>query len=1744
VQANLEALRVLRACQAQDRPATDAEQRVLARWSGWGAVPAVFDDTHSEFALAREALAALLNGDEYAAAARNTLNAHYTDPALVSAIWSALGELGFTAGRVLEPGCGSGTFIGLAPPGADTVGVELDPVTAGITGLLYPRAQVLAESFADTRAPEAAFDLVVGNVPFAKVSLNDPRHNRAGHSIHNHFIIKSLHLVAPGGLVALITSRYTLDAANPAARREIAALADLVGAIRLPSSAHQRTAGTTVVTDLLVLRRREDGFEPHGDSGWERTDLVTATALAGGTATGARATGQSGARPATDDTVRINAYFLAHPQMVCGQLGIGRGMFSATELTVTAQRPAHELLTEALDRLVTHAHAAELTHRPTAATPRRAALVGRAANLAEGHIARTDDGFTQVEDGQLRPFPVPGTQRDELAALLGLRDSAVALLTAEAASMDDSADITDLRAQLNQRYDRYAARWGPINRFGWKRSGRVNPATGQPSMARITPGQGGFRGDPHSPVVYALEEFDPSTGHADKAAILTRRVVAPRAPRLGADTPADALAICLDTHGRVDLEDIARLLGTTAADARAQLGALVFDDPPSAPVPAIGSTADTDRGTDFDAERTSHIAAPDEPARLIPAAEYLSGNVREKLAAAVAAAAVDDRFGANVTALRPVVPADIAPEDIHVALGVPWIGQPHVQQFLRETFADPSLTAEHAHGVNWIVTGREVGVAATSTWGTPDMPAPNLAQTLLRQQPVLVHDEIEHTLADGTETTRRVLNPAKTAAAQAKAEELAQRFSEWVWQDSARAEELARSYNAAFNSLVLRNYDDVELSLPGLAKDFTPRPHQVAAVARMIAEPAVGLWHEVGAGKTAEMAMGVMELRRLGLVSKPAIVIPNHMIEQLTREFAQLYPRARLLAISGDDLTRDKRRRFVARIATGDWDAVILTSGAFERIPMSSKAQADYLTAQQDHLRAAIARQEASGERSRSLKRMQRTLLAAEERAKARLERDYDPAVTFQATGIDYITIDEAHRYKNLHTPSNISGAAIEGSTRASDLDMKLHYLRGRRPDGRVGCFATATPIANSVTEAHVMLRYLRPDLLAAANVSDFDSWAAVFGQTVSEIELSVSGSNFRAKQRFAKFHNLPELLRLWWVPGDVKIAEDLNLPRPELVARHDGRREPVTVLIPRSVELGEFIDELGLRAERIAAGAADRDEDNILNISREGRAAALDLRLVGRTASGGDTKLDIAAAKIAAIWREHREDRFTNPDGTPHPTPGGLQIVFCDQGTPKPAGDNEQWSAYGELKRQLVAHGVPDRQVQFVQSTRNDREKAELFQACRTGRISVLIGSTETMGVGTNVQTRAVALHHLDCPWRPADLAQRDGRILRQGCQYPEVSIYRYVTENSFDAYSWQTVARKAGFIGQVMRGRLDVREIEDLGDTTLSYSEVKALAAGNPLLLDKARADAELVRLERLERSHTASRTRLRQLIERHQDTITHAGTEVAALTSAIERRIDTRADAFAATVDGLRYTDRAEAGLQLREWLCGAINSAGAARLALPDVARLGGHTVDATVWCRPDQGWQLAVRGVDGAVLSGSVKSLGEMAPASLIQRLENQLGRFERYLDIARDRIATSTEEIDRAGGQLERGFAHTEALAAARQACAEINHTLAELATPAQPAADIPPGNPSDDPPREALGAAAAGPATTTASENTTAATGIETRPRTDITSGRPAVGPRPGAAPQPSHRPPQAPVRPSGANPGCGPAQRPGRGR
>ena len=1640
--ANIAAITALRALRDEDRPATAAELDELEGFTGWGAIPEVFDRAAAGWALkTRARLSWLLTTPQIAAAARSTLNGHYTDPAVAAVMWDAAAALGFTGGRVLEPGCGAGTVIRQAPAAAEITGIELDPVTADIAAAATSAA-IRCESFAATHLPEGSFDLAVGNVPFGDFAMPEPDPvcpADGDHNIHNHCIIKTLRLLRPGGIAVLLTSRYTLDSEKDKARRVIAGLADLIGAVRLPAGSHQAAAGTRVVMDLLIFRRRHGTragglpflHAPQQDIDGARFPLSQVYGHdGGGHVLGAHAAGSSAHGP---------------------------------DLTVTPDttRPLAAQLADAVAQITAQAVAAGLGWTPDGEAPPE--LPGDEADgEMEGHVTACLNGsFTQVTRGRGLPIDVPATHRAELAALCHLRDTLRGLLAEQAAHADDTGRMLELRAQLNTAYDDCFARYGPLNRFtrrktGWykgtcrpagnevkvRKDGLIAPGVliarceecGQhvevePGMAQVSPvSHRFFRHDPHAPLVYALEDFEPVSQAAIKERVFDERVIGARTPPGTADTPADAIAISMDARGHIDMDYVAGLLGTDPADARADMGELAYED-------------------------------PEQGGRLVPAAEYLSGRVRDKLLAAHVAAADNPLYEINVAALAKVIAEklpELGPKDIAVSLGAAWIPADDVQDWLRELLDDDEAAVSYGGGGVWAAKSpRGRAVLATATWGTERRPAYDLAESLLNQSPITVYDVVK----DG-DRERRIFNPQETTAAQEKAAALQEEFRAWVWRDPERAHRLVDSYNTQFNGIVLRSYDGVRLTLPGLAAWFDPHPHQHAAVARAVQEPSALLAHSVGAGKTASCVMAVMELRRLALVHKAVVVVPNHLLGQFLREWLQLYPLARVLAAGSEDLSGDGARRFAARIATGNWDAVIMTQSAFRRIPLPAADQEAYLQAEIDEVTQWIAASDGY-----TVKRLEGIKIKLEKRLKKAMGDAKAAALTFDLLGVDYLAVDEFHGYKNLRTMSNIPDANIEGSQRASDMHMKVEWLRARKPGGRIILAMTATPIANSITEAHVVQRYLRPEDLRAADVIVFDRWGATFGQVVSRIELAPEGGRaFRMGTRFARFHNIPELLRMFHTFADVKLADDLNLDIPLIAERRgDGQRVAEIITTEPDPRLEAYVAELGERASAIRDGepwgfpTGEFDEhnneiikwDNMLLVSTHGRMAALDLRMVDQPqATPG--KLATAARNIARIVREH---------------PGKLNFVFCDLGTPKATG----WNAYDELSMLLTAEGVPPQQIAYIHSAKTDRDKTRLIAACNAGKIAVLLGSTEKMGTGFNAQKVAVAVHHLDATWRPADIEQREGRAVRQRNTCPEVHVYRYVTLRSFDAYMWQTLERKAQFIAQFMRGRLDVREIDDVGDLALSFDEIKAITTDNPHVLEAARLSAEVTRLERAERAWSDAQAGLEWTLRRHAAGIDRAQGIILGLDAALARREDVAGEHFTMTVDGLPYAKRADAGARLRDWLATqageiladmkatrqdlAITRIHAGRLAGFDVlASFHGTAATRKVAAGVHVGLEL-----DGVYDSDLTVTPGELRPpadddekpadpAGLIRRLEHRAARIEQLIGAQQQAIAEAERETGHARAEAGKPFPHTAELADARDQAAAVAEKMGEIA--------------------------------------------------------------------------------------------------
>jgi N12 class adenine-specific DNA methylase len=1584
----------LNRCGDEGRWANADEQAVLARWSGWGAIPQVFDEGDDRYVDERAELRRLLSTEDgWAQARRTTLNAHYTSASVVQAMWHATSALGVQGdARVLEPGCGSGNFIGFAPTDARLTGVELDEATAEIAKHLYgARATIHATAFEELRVEDGAFDLVIGNVPFAKVTPHDPRHNRGRHALHNYFLIKSLHLTRPGGLVIALTSRYTLDARNPAVRREIATLADLVGAIRLPERAFARSSGTDVVVDMVVLRRRPPGADPTGTA-WERVGRAPIHIA-------------DGAAP-----LEVNEYYLAHPERVLGELAAARGMYRDHELTVTPTGDLDEQLQAALASLVADARKRGLGYVPADRTQEQRHTDRRPAR-GDFDLTHAQDGsFVVNERGDVAQLqggtPIAYTprvvkDRNELGRLVGLRDAARAVLAVQVDGGTDD-ELAAAQETLADGHRAYTRLYGPINRSSQARTGRRDPETGEEIMRRVRPRMGGFREDPDWPLVAALEVFDDETQEARPAAIFHERVIDPPHERHGVDTPGEAVAVCLDETGTVTVDRVAELLGTDPATARQQLGELVYDEP----------------GTD----------------RLVPASEYLSGNVRAKLDACRAADEGDGRYRRNIAALERVLPRQLEPAEITARLGAPWIPSRDIERFCTEVL-DSTVDVEHlpqlGHWSARLRDGSRRGVALSSEWGTSRADAITLLDAALNQR--------LHTVTDATDDGRRVRNDAETLAARDKQEALTARFSTWVWEDPERAARLAARYNELFSSTVLPTFDGSYLTLPGLAGTFMPRTHQRAAVARILTDGRALLAHAVGAGKTATMVMAAMELRRLGSASKPAVVVPNHMLDQFSREWLQLYPTARILVADRERLSKDRRKEFVARAATGDWDGIIFTQSGFARIPLGRDLMSSYLGEEIETARSALAGSKEG--KGLSVKRLERRIAQLEETYKRLLaEHTKDDGVRFEETGINYLFVDEAHAYKNRRVDSSIDGVANVGSQRAQDLDSKLWALR-RMHGPRVVTFATATPVANSMAELWVMQSYLHPDLLASVDLRAFDAWAANFGRTHTALELAPDGASYRMQTRFARFQNVPELLTLYRQVADVRTNDDLDLPVPALAG---GRAE--TIVVEPTDALVDYVANLAARAEAIRNRAIDPSEDNMLKVTGDGRRAALDLRLVGEDSPVDGGKLTVAAQRIAAIHHATRDLRYADEHGQLTLRPGALQLVFCDVSTPAAAG----WNAYGELRTLLVRRGIDPASIRCMQEAQTDVGKAKLFAACRDGTVSVLIGSTETMGVGTNVQTRAIAMHHLDAPWRPADIEQRDGRILRQGNQNPEVRVQRYVTEGSFDTYMWQTLERKAAFIAQVTRGDLPDRDVDDIGDQALSFAEVKALATGNPLVLEKAAVDADVARLARLERAHHDDQHRLRRTLDAAIHRAEKAQHRAADLEAIIGNVTDTRGERFTMTVDGQTHAKRVDAGEHLQRLLQRRLDHTPPETSGpTTEIGTLGGLPLTAQAITTIEDEVRVAIPDAHVEV-TFLPADLGRGDPANLVTRLERHLYRLPDTVAELHQEATAARAEADRAAARIGVPWDRAEELSGLRRRQKEIDEALAASTEPAQ----------------------------------------------------------------------------------------------
>ena len=1413
---NIAAIELVRQLQTEGRPATESEKSILVKYTGWGAFPQAFDAANDIWAPEREKLRAILSDQDFERVRSTTLNAHYTSSVVVAAMYAAVERFGFEGGRILEPACGTGHFIGLMPESvlrrSAITGIEIDPLTAGIAKALYPDTDIRQEAFEASRLAPGFYDVAISNVPFGDYPVHDPRWNQFRFPIHDYFFAASLEKVRPGGLLLFVTSKGTLDKMDSTLREYLSSEADLLGAIRLPNDAFKKNAGTQVTTDIVMLRRLHPGERP-ADSTWTALDEYSNS---------------------SGETLAINRYFARHPEMMLGEMRLERGLYRDNEpVLVPDGRDLGDALASAIARLPQGVYQARDQRIPPPETIRLDADVD---GVKPNAFCIRDGGTICIrEENGLRELPnLPPEARSRLRGLIEVRDALRTCLRTQADGSPED-QVIEARRNLNLAYDRFVGRHGQLG-------SRTN--------------QRAFDGDPDLPLLLSLEHYDGASGRVTKASVFRERTIHRRSTALSAETPKEALLVSLNEKGRVDLEHMADLLQRPVEEVSSDLRGLIFRNPQS-------NEWETDD-------------------------QYLSGNIREKLEIAEAASLADPRFAGNVAALKSVLPVDLKPAEIDVRLGACWLPASDLEQFGRELLGvNEGLEIGHVPALGtWFLNADwrvRLATSNTTDWGTDRCSAVQLIEDALNLKTPTVYDYD----ADQKAT----VNAQATEAAREKQERIKERFKEWIWTDDDRRDRLCRLYNDSFNHTRVRTFNGDHLTLPGASASITLQAHQKAAVWRILQSPNTLLAHVVGAGKTFTMVAAGMEARRMGLSRKPMFVVPNHMLGQFSTELLALYPGANILVAGKADFERTNRRKLFSRIATGNWDAVIVTHSGFERIPVSKEAQQHFLE-EQLHDLEMVKRQHPDSRGSRVVKEIEK----AKKRLHVRLkvlaaEQKKDNTLTFEELGVDRLFVDEAHYFKNLFYVSKmtrVAGLPQTASERAFDMLLKVRHVQAINRGGGV-VFATGTPIANSMAEMFTMQRYLQPEALKRHGLDHFDSWAATFGEPVTAMELSPDGAGYRLNTRFARFINVPELMQMFRQVADVQTAAMLNLPRPKLENdKPEIRNAPATPAIKM------FVAHLAVRAEELKTKRVDPRDDNMLKITSEGRKAALDLRLVLPCADDPQSKVNLAVESICRIWQATHPER-------------SAQLVFCDLSTPQDAG----FSVYRDMAQKLGGLGIPAEEIAFIQDFESDAAKLGLFRDVRSGKVRILFGSTQKMGSGTNVQERLIALHHLDAPWRPADVEQREGRILRQGNKNAVVQIYRYVTGGSFDAYMWQTLETKAKFIAQVMSGDTTVRRLEDLDSAALTYAEVKAIASGNPLVIEKAQVDAELMRLTRLRSAHSEEQYRIRGDRRRAEEEAESTARRLANLRLDLAQRHETSGEQFSMEIDGQTLTNRGIAG-----------------------------------------------------------------------------------------------------------------------------------------------------------------------------------------------------------------------------------------
>ena len=1540
--ANMEAIRLLKELEQDQRLATSEEQEVLSRYVGWGGIPQAFEERNSAWAEEYTQLKGVLTPEEYSAARASTLNAFYTSPTVIKAMYEALGNMGLKQGNILEPSCGVGNFMGLLPESmsaANMYGVELDPVSGQIAKQLYQKNRIAVQGFEETSYPDSFFDCVIGNVPFGAYQVSDRKYDRYHFTIHDYFIAKSLDLVRPGGVVAVVTSSGTMDKQNPEVRQYFANRADLLGAIRLPNNAFQRNANTSVVADILFFQKRNRAAITEPD--W--VQLKT-----------------------TSEGYTVNSYFADHPEMVLGDFTTESTQYGKQEVTVKAKEGAD--LAEQIKEAVKYIQGT-ITEQEILDTELEEQVVSIPAdpNIKNFSFALVGEDIYYRENSVMNKMELPVVTGERVRGMVAIRDATNRLLERQLEECSDE-EVASLQAELNQVYDSFTAKYGLLSSNANKRA---------------------FSMDSSYCLLTSLEFLDEKGELKRKADIFTKRTIRRAEPVTSVDTASEALAVSIGEKAKVDIPYMMELTGKTEEEVTEELTGVIFKNPL------------TDKWE--------------------PSDEYLSGNVREKLNIAKQFAENHPEYMVNVQALERVQPKDLDASEIEARLGATWISPDYITEFMAETFHTPRqhinyerIKVQYAEVTGqWNVKGKNVDSSnnplSTATYGTQRANAYRLLEDALNLRDTKIYDTIHD--ADGE---HRVLNRKETTLAQQKQELIREEFKEWIFKDMSRRETLCKIYNERFNSIRPREYDGSHIQFVGMNPEIKLMEHQKNAVAHILYGNNTLLAHCVGAGKTFQMIAAGMESKRLGLAQKSLYVVPNHLLEQWGSDFLRLYPGANILVATKKDFEPANRKRFCSRIATGDYDAVIIGHSQFEKIPLSRERQISLLEDQIADITYSIEAAKEEAGQQYTIKQMEKT----KKTLKAKLEKlndqtRKDDVVTFEQLGVDRLFVDESHFYKNLFLYTkmrNVAGISQTDAQKSSDMFMKCRYM-DEITGGKGITFATGTPVSNSMTELYTIMRYLQYDTLMNMGMGHFDSWAATFGETVTAIELSPEGTGYRAKTRFARFFNLPELISIFKEAADIQTADMLNLPVPEA--------EYINEVLKPSEEQKEMVEAFSERAEQVRGGAVDPRVDNMLKITNDGRKCALDQRLLNdMLPDAGESKVNACVENAFQVWEDGKDTQAT-------------QLIFCDLSTPKNDGT---FNVYDDVRNKLVERGIPKEEIAFIHEYNTEVRKAELFAKVRAGQVRILMGSTPKLGAGTNVQDRLLALHHLDCPWKPSDLEQQEGRILRQGNQNDKVKIFRYVTENTFDSYMWQILENKQKFISQIMTSKSPVRACEDVDDTALSYAEIKALATGNEYIKEKMDLDVQVSKLKLLKANHTSQIYRLESdIAKRYPVQITALKEKIAGMRvdADVVKGIDLQDnDHFAMTVGGKLYTDKKEAGVALLSAASGlkSVKSAG-------QIGEYHGFALSSEYNFLSNT-YTMTIKGKCSYKIEFGKDTLGN------IQRIHNALSAIGKKLADTEQNLETVQQQLKTAQEEVQKPFPKEAELSEKMERLAELNAML------------------------------------------------------------------------------------------------------